>query len=500
MGAWTRHSAWLMMRHPAFLLGTVALMTVWAVTAAGDDAYPSLTQMSWAVQLPLLILVGATYFSALLTALAPYRFATSHWERAHPLPHWGVVLGQLLAVLAPAGIVCALAFLRVFVAAQRDSAVGAPLPVEFLVIGAATVLAGVTGVTAAHVGRSLSPGVLVFVGLAIACVAGVVTQRPWRWLTLIAPESSFVVPPAPSSAIARPAVAHLVWLLSLAVGLAVILLAAVGARRSLCVLLAVGCCLAAVWSARVQLTRPATMATRQWASVDDAASHCRSVRAATYCALDEFGARIPVWAAVVDKQLAAIPPTPPRATIVVRQHLPPQDLDGSGYRIPAGWSRPDTGGGVPVLVSTRWAAPGTDSFDQTQVLSLALSVAYSIVYGQTPPIPPEGGGTIELCGGRGVAALWLAAATTEEGRSALDVISRHSSLTTVPIADSAVSLTVGHREGEVVQRLLLDGGSAEAVQRNWTTLLDDQTSVERAAQALGVASVGPPPEGSGLCQ
>lgn len=71
MGAWTRHSAWLMMRHPAFLLGTVALLTVWAVTAAGDDAYPSLTQMSWAVQLPLLILVGATYFSALLTALAP---------------------------------------------------------------------------------------------------------------------------------------------------------------------------------------------------------------------------------------------------------------------------------------------------------------------------------------------------------------------------------------------------------------------------------------------
>ncbi|GAB3196916.1 ABC transporter [Nocardioides hungaricus] len=510
MWALARAEARRMLLHPAFALAVAAVTVPWLVglvSRGGPPAYATLSNASWQIQMPLLIVAAGAFFSAHLTAVRRYRFETTEAELVQPMPRWQQSAAQMVAVAALAVATAVLVIVDLSVQAAGTGAAGSVLPAEAATAPAYVLLAGVLGASAAHVGRSISAGVSVFVVVGVATFAGVIgTGRAWRWLTLAAFENTFEVPAVPAMVAQRPAGWHVAWLLALCLLLVLVTLGVNGLSRPLVLAGSAVAAVLAVVAGIAQLGAAPLMGTRRWNEVFEHPARvqtCRTREPVTYCAFPDFTSRIGAWSSIAQAQLAAVPAAVAAGPIYVRQRLPARGSNGFGYLIPEAWSQDDAAAGTPgaVAVSTRWAGVDDDSFAQTQVLAFALGFGYRLAYG-TSAKPADGkGGGVELCGGPGVVTLWLAAGTQAAGRAAVSAVLARGDLVQASVAESAVDLIAGYRETTVLQGLL--DRDQPAVTRqildNWARLTDPATDVDRAAEILGVSAGPRLSEEIGLC-
>lgn len=480
--------------HPAFAGALLLVVVPWAVTAArGRSPFPSLTNASWEVQLPYLIVAAGLFLAASLTGSRTHRHQTLATVLAYPMPRPAQVGAQLVAVVPAALLAGLCASADVGVQASSPGAVGGILPFELATVPAVALLAGCLGVAAGQLTRGLGASLGVLAVLGIATMAAGFSVAPWRWLGLVALESPFEVPPVPALLAQRPAGWHVLWLVALTGVVVCGVLAVRGGSRRVTVTAAVSFALVAAAAAVPQLTAAPILESSSWkAAVADpaVAQRCVSDDTDTYCVFPGFEARIDAWAQVVREQRAVVPAD--GRSITVRQRLPGPTVDGVAYAIPATWAAQDATSGTPdaIPVSTRWAGTGEDSFAQTTVLAFALGVANDLVTDAAPPVPEGGRGSVELCGGPGVVTLWLAAGATEAGRSALSVIDAHGDLVGLAIADSGVDFAPGPQETAVV-RGLLEQPTATVSQRmteHWAALTAPSTTVDEAADLLGVTA------------
>jgi len=310
-------------------------------------------------------------------------------------------------------------------------------------------------------------------------------------------------PPLPSDLIDRPEWWHLVWLLGLAVALAFVVLR--GAPAPLWITgTAVGA-VAAIIGGVMQLA-PATDGFRnrltQARTAPASMQTCETREQTRYCAFPEFRNLIGEWAEVVSGQRAKLPPAAAGRTLYVRQHLPLATAEqGLLDKLPLDrWDRDDAAAGTPgaIPVSTRWAAGGSDSFNETEVIGFATQTATVLVTGSRVPAD----GTM-VCGSRGAVVLWLAATASADTRDAFDTALSHSSGGGVflSVLNSSTSVQFGPRELALGRAMLAGGDDVSSkVEEQWSELTDPGTDTRRAGQILGVtpASAAPAP-GSRTC-
>lgn len=495
--------------HPAFLASTLILAVPWLfwTLTRGVEEFPALTNASWEAQMPMLIVAAGAYFAANLAAVRSYRFATTQAESVQPMPRWAQVAAQFAAVGALSVVAGAMMLTHLLTLSSAAGAAGTILYVEAAASPATVLLAGGLGVTVGHLARGFAAGAVSFAILGAVVFAGLVDGRSWRWLTPVALEDAFAVPAVPTALAQRPAGWHLLWILTLLAAAAVLTLLVVGLGRRTGMLAPPVLAAVAVLAGSMQLAAPTLQQTPAW---HDAFAHpetmqtCQKRDAVTYCAFPDFTSRIDAWHAVVEAQSDALPPGVDPGPFAVRQRLSMPASDGIGFTLPVEeWDAGDAATGTPeaIPVSTRWAGTDSDSYGQTQVLAFSLGVAHRLATDERAPVPPSGGGAIELCGGRGVVIAWLATGTNDAGRHAVEVVLSRGDLIDATILDSSTSYLVGFGETELI-RSLLDRDAAEVtttMHRHWGELLDPATDAEEAAALLGVRGLAELPEGTGLC-
>ena len=130
----------------------------------------------------------------------------------------------------------------------------------------------------------------------------------------------------------------------------------------------------------------------------------------TYCYFPDFESQVPAWSSIATAQLRFMPPSVTREHFVVRQRLTASVMDPNIHQLPLRrWRNADVRAGTPhsVPVSTRWAAPGEDSFAQTQVLAFSIAFAMRAVTGVSPTDLRQDGSPRALCGGPGALTFFL---------------------------------------------------------------------------------------------
>ena len=496
--------------HPAVLASLAAVLALLVIPLAVNPAearFPYLTALSITVQYPLLILAGGTFMAANMIAMRPYRHKTYEFESVLSLPSWRRTAALAVATLGPAtiGLVIAAAWISVHAAAP--GAAGAVRVGEILAVPAVTMLAGLLGILVAEVARNTAAGFVTLMVLAIGTFVGLASDSRGRWLSFVAGQNTFTDGPMPASLLDRPEWWHLVWLLGLAAVTIGATLWLTGLRHHAVLALTAILAVVPVLGATAQL-RPSSAELnerlRQAQTAPASQQQCVVRGSVTYCSFPEFRSRIDAWAQIVEAQLAMIPKGQAPEALHVRQHLPIPAGD-QGVVLPAPlerWSADDAAAGTPnaIPVSTRWAAGGTDSFDETEVIGFSGWVAAVLISHQ-----PLGANGTDLCGGRGAVALWLAASATPETAKALATVDSHTSggggVVTLPVLNSLAGLRVGEREAALAKALLTGDPATvrAAVTAQWTQLTDPGTDIARAAELLGLSAHGSASPDTGIC-
>jgi hypothetical protein len=406
-------------------------------------------------------------------------------------------------VPATIGLVIAAAKLAVMMG--QPGAAGSLAVGELLTVPAVIVLAGMLGQLTAVLVPNAAVGMVTLVVSAIIGLLGLgAASHRSRWLAFIAGEDPFQTPPMPSDLIDRPEWWHLMWLLGLAAVAAATSVRLTGLRtRPLPVM---GLATVAIVLAGVMQLRPPSADLQERLHVANRAPAkvqvCETHEKITYCAFPEFRNRIGAWAGIVQRQRRAIPPSTRVPVFHVRQHLPVAFGDqNTSQPLPLDvWAQDDDAAGTPnaIPVSTRWAAGGTDSFDEQEVIGFSGLVATVIVSGGQ--VPPDG---FLACGARGAVVLWLAASATPDTRAALTTVLAHTSGgggLHLPVLNSAAGLHLGTREVALARAMLdNDHDTVQAkVLQHWQTLTASSTSVDQAASVIGLSAPQAPPVG-GIC-
>ena len=185
------------------------------VTVANRKWYADLTSESWEVQIPMLLVVVAVLIASSLSAVRSSRFRMGQWEGAQALPLRYQVAAQMLAVFPVSLLAFLVSVVWLEYLRSRPDSSGTVRYWELLTVGAMVLLAGFLGVALGRLTGSF-PASLTIIGLlAVLTLIGLISDASGRWLGIAAVENSFILPPAPSGVVARPAAAHFVWLLSL---------------------------------------------------------------------------------------------------------------------------------------------------------------------------------------------------------------------------------------------------------------------------------------------
>ncbi|OJF14874.1 hypothetical protein BG844_07585 [Couchioplanes caeruleus subsp. caeruleus] len=479
-----------------FLL-VLAAWLVPLITNGASAAYPDLTSSSRTVQYPMLIFAAGIFAAANLIGLQPHRHHTLEFEQALSLPQWQRAAALCLATIGPALLGLALAGAQVAVQTRQRGAAGSVQMGELLTVPAVIVLAGILGQTVADLSRRAATGFVTLSVLAIISYVGLSSSSSLRWLTFVAGEDPFETPPLPISLVDRSEWWHGAWLIGLAAMAATVTLWQAGLRTKPTAMVATVLLVGVASIGVMQLRGPSADATARLRAAATAPARmqvCETHEAVTYCAFPEFRSRIPAWAAMVEAQVRTVPAGVAVPPMNVRQHLPIK-LGEHGVTQPlplAQWAADDAVAGTPgaLPVSTRWAAGGADSFDETEVLGFSVQVAARLVTGE-----PLAAGSVRVCGGRGALVLWLAASTTSDARRALETVLSHTSGGGLDFsilnADSGVFL--GPEEA-ALGLAMLDGDRPQVrakVVELWAQLANPRTTVEQAASLLGLSPRGP---------
>ncbi|WP_285735981.1 hypothetical protein [Kitasatospora phosalacinea] len=462
--------------------------------ATGDAAhrFPVLQDESWFVHLPLLLLAAGALLAANQAALRSHRDSTETVYETLVVGRARRVLAHLLSLLPTVLIAAVLTAARIGYLANRPGAVGQVRYWDLLAGPLCVLLAGVIGVLLSVFATSGVVAPTAVVGLGVLTFAGALNAgSSWRWLGLLAFEDENAAP-LPVVLTARPAAAHAGWLAALAVLLATVAVLRSGGRGAgLKVVAAVAG--AGVLVTGVVQTRGVSSAVveRRTAFTEHPAAYqdCTVGNGVTYCAFEGFDRWKQEWQQVAEGVLHRVPQDVAGAGYTVRQRvLPFADANG-GTALPESWSRDDAAAGTPgaVTVGTDWsdgAAAGDRRSDA--VAGFATGFAYRVVTGEVPDRPRLS----MVCGARAVLVLWLAGEATPGTREALRSVRDRTfgGAISMPLLGSAAGVSFEPRAAELAFALIgQEGGrTAETVKAAWAEFSAHGTTVDRAAELLGV--------------
>lgn len=493
-----------MLRHPVTIAAILLLAGIWvsAWFTIGTTRYPVLQDLDRDSAIGMMILLGgAALIVGNLAVLRTHRDGTTSLSQVLILPDHARTLAHLLALLPLAVVGAVLILARMAVLAIFAPAAGHPNPYE-LAIGPATVLLlGALGVLLGRLTRTavFAPLALLVLLASLVALEPLAHGKPVLWL---APQGGSILEmPVPVSLMARPAAAHLGYLLGLA-GLlataAVLRGGARGVRVAVAGAVALACTVA---GGTAQLSPPSRAVTAARTAVMNHPSQhetCQELGHVTFCALAGFSRWVPAWNTVVQAVVARVPATARSAQLTVRQRIvipafsrrtgPEQQL--------AAWRADDAAAGTPgaIGIDTTWG-------DSPAAANLAAQVAYRLVTGETGEAPVEERDGATTCGGAGVLVVWLAGQASTQASTGLRVlaedagderggVSFYETQLFPTVYVPAPELTVAT---QALARPRAD--IAARVQQSWATLTAPGTTAAQAAQILGV----PAPATSAPC-
>jgi len=495
-----------MLRHPVTIGATVLLAGSWvsAWFLIETSRYPVLQDLDRDSAISMMILLGgAALIVGNLAVLRAHRDGTTGLSQVLILPEYTRTLAHLLAMLPLALVGAVLIVARMAVLALYAPAAGQPNPYE-LAIGPATVL--LLGALGVLLGRLTRSAVVAPLALLVL-LAGLVVLEPLTnrgtalWL---APQGGPALEmPTPVALIARPAGAHLGYLLGLAGLLAVTAVLRAGARGVRVAVAGAVALAVTVALGTAQLSPPSSdVAAARTAVMNHPSQHqtCQQIEHVTYCAFTGFSSWVPAWNTVVQAVVDQVPATARSAQLTVRQRIAILNFD-RGVRPEqrlAIWRADDAAAGTPgaIGIATRWG-------DGREAAYLAAQVAYRLVTGQTGE-EPAGQQSLDgatACGGVGVLVLWLAGQASTGAESRLRLLAKDARdprggisfdenerfpRVYVPAAEFGVAMQALARSRTDI---------AARVQQSWATLTAPGTTAAQAAQILGV----PAPATSTAC-
>ncbi|MDX2602376.1 ABC transporter permease [Streptomyces caniscabiei] len=472
MLALARVEARRLLLNPLVLIALVAYLTL-VLWPGGEpeDAYPVLQDFDRETQLGQLVLGLAVMVAVNLAVLRSHRRGTDATFTVLVLPPWRRTVAHVLSAL-PTVLVGALIVAGQFTAAAlKPGAVGHGSVSELLTGPLLILLPATVGVLLGRVARSAFAAPLAVIAFLAVSMVFVADSRSPAWLRGMAPvlfdEGSR---PLPSDLLGRPAAAHALYLLALAVLVAAGAVLLSGGRTRAVRATALGALGVVVTAVVLQGTAPSdavrearVVATRDPAKVQD----CERRGTTTYCAFPEFTPWTDEWARVTDRVRALAGAPDASRALTVRQRV--AALDGpSGTR------------------ETPPAAPGeltaTTAWGGERELEFAASVARGLVVGHERY---EG----VYCDARGVLMVWLAVSATRDGEAMFESTGDNYNTPGV-IQAPATAVALRGRELAVV-RALFDqpGGEVERkVKASWAELSASGTTTDRAAALLGVTA------------
>ncbi|WP_017579387.1 hypothetical protein [Nocardiopsis valliformis] len=432
-----------------------------------------------------LVLVGAgVMLAANLAVLRERRGGTADLLESLPVPAanrtWSVLCAALFCGAAAGLLVLSLHVPSLLVGA---SPAGVFRPQELAAGVLAVMLMGALGVA---LGRWVPSPVAAPVALML--IVWSLFQFRDSWLLPLVPTQAM-----PFEA-ARPPAWHLLYLAALVT--AVSLAAVARHRRTAGTAVAAVAASAAVVGAATLTVVPSASEGAEpvelagthegRVTVTGQASACEEHDGVDYCALPGFEPWVPLWRDAIDPVLEAAPSQAPRLEAVYQYTgYALNDLEGGGY----------------ALVGTTWGRNGGEvEYRRAVAGSVAASMA-----GFPPPdvlqSDGQGGFGCDAAGqARTVIALWLlsqteapVAAGTEREHMA-EVGSDEVVVVELP-ASVFGAVSYGQAELDMAEELLADPNTQTLVHQEWERLVDVETTLEEAADVLGVAV--PPREPSG---
>jgi hypothetical protein len=503
----TRSLAWVegrrLLRHPAVLAAVLLVLLIWVVPemTGSADHFPVLYYSAFEIPLQLLPIAMAALIAANLGLLRAHRHGAEVFYDVTPLPGWQRTLAHVLSVLPLAIVTGLLGVARLVQLSLLPGSVGRPDLRELAVAPVLAAFLGVLGVLLGRVVRSAVVASMLLVFVVFTYLFGLLSLLPVRlwWLGPVGLDGGGPSPagfggPQPADLLARPAGAHLIYLVALVILVGTAALLRVGAPRLPIALTAAVAAFVAAITGALQVGPPPAdvVAIRQAAANAPAASQrCERRTTVTYCAFPDFLPRVDEWDQIVDDIRRRIPNAPAGQSFTVRQRLMPipETTRGMGMSSSSSWQPNSVNGSWaaddkrantpdPVPVGTGWGQPEEET-------AFAARVAHRLVTGS--------GVTGEhdlLCGGIGVLTLWLAGQTMSEAPTSMAEQAANTSGRTVGFDPVLVGpmLSVGRREVDVAIASLGQPADrvAAIVTRSWPELTSPKTTVERAAEILSV--------------
>jgi hypothetical protein len=491
--ALARVEAVRLLRHPITLVAVPLLLGIWVSGWVTNEAnhYPVLQDADRDTELGMMLLLGgAALIAGNLAVLRAHRNGTTALSEVLVLPVPLRTAAHLLALLPLALLAAVLTAGRVAILAVVAPAAGRPNPFELATGSVIVLLLGALGVLLGRLARSPVVAPLALLGLlALLVVVPLVHGggAAQSFEPVVPSDPTFMMPP-PVVLMARPAGAHLAYLVGLAVLVCVGALVRGGARTVRLTIVAVAAVAVAVAGGIAQTAPPSPPVVQARAVAMTHPSRqqtCRVLGHVTYCAFPDFTPWIPAWDSEVRGVLRRVPAAVAQQPLAVRQRI--IVLRGDVLPDPTdAWRADDIAAGTPdsVAVDTRWG-------DSRSAATLAGLVAYRLVGGAQP----------EVCGARGVLVGWLAGQASAQSNTGLHLIvadqaGRPDSGVTLGEPGTAAAVQLPSR-GVTLALALLGRPAGEVgtrVRQSWDELTAADTTIERAAEIFGLPA--PPASGA----
>ena len=479
-----------MLRHPVTVAAALFLVGSWvsAWFAIGTTRYPVLQNLDRDSAIgTMMLLGGAALIVGNLAVLRGHRDGITRLSQVLILPDDARTLAHLLALLPLAGVGAVLIVARMAVLAIGATAAGHPNPYELAVGPAGVLLLGALGVLLGRLTRSAVAAPLALLVLLASLVALEPLAHGGKALWLALPGGSALQMATPIDLMARPAGAHLAYVLGLAALLAVAALLRAGARGFRVAVAGAVALACAVAGGTAQLSPPSdAVAATRTAVMTHPSQHetCRELGQVTYCAFADFSRWIPAWNTVVQAVVARVPAAARPARLTVRQRFVILAFNrGTGpEHLLDEWRADDAGA---IGVDTDWG-------DSPAAANLAAQVAYRLVTGQTGEAHVEERGGATACGGAGVLVVWLAGQAGASAGAGLRLLAKesHDQRGGVSFYETQLFPTfyVPAPELAVATQALARPRAdiAARVEQSWATLTAPGTTAAQAAQILGV--------------
>jgi hypothetical protein len=496
--ALARVEAVRLLRHPLTIAATLFLLGFWVSAWFTNEAnhFPVLQDVDRDSDLGMMLLLGAAALIAgNLAVLRAHRDGTTNLGQVLILPAPARTLAHLLAVVPVVLLGAVLILIRVAVLTAFTPTAGHPNPYE-LATGPVTVLVlGALGVLLGRLTRSAIAAPLVLLVLLASLIVLPLLARggsaQWLQPVVVEGDPAFAAP-VPAGLMARPAAAHVAYLLGLAglFAVAAVWRAGAGSRRAVVAGVVAMALTVAGGVLQAQPPSRAALAARE-ATMNHPSQHqtCRQLDAVSYCTFDGFAGWIPAWNTVVQAVLARVPASARPPVLTVRQRIVVFGAAGAvdPGSVAAAWRADDRAAGTPnaVTAPSRWG-------DSRSAVSLAALVADRIV---------SGGNGAVACGGVGVLIGWLAGQVSTQTRTGLRLLAEHSDGDRGMVSFDQVGapgLEVPQAEVDVALAALSGPPADIAAQvlTSWATLTAPSTTVAQAAEILGV----PAPSTTGNCR